>query len=76
MTIDQATEIVAQEYRLTPAERKVLYLLSLGHSQDQIAYQTSRSYATIRNHIKHIYEKIDTTHKGGALSKVMRVMES
>lgn len=76
MMIKKAVEIVAQIHQLTPKEKEVLYFLSLGLDHSEIADMCNNSYATIRNHIKHIYEKTDTTHKGGALSKVIRVMES
>lgn len=43
---------------LTPREKNILQLLSLGRSPAQIAEQLHLSKATVRNHIQHILTKL------------------
>lgn len=48
---------VARRYRLTSREQEILDLYARGRSAVFIAEQLSISPATVRSHVKHIYEK-------------------
>jgi len=45
--------------RLTDRQREVLELVSLGHTNDQIAYRLGISVGTAKKHIEHILERLD-----------------
>ena len=44
-------------WQLTPVEREIALLLLKGHSHKQIAFDTSRSERTVRQHAVDIYHK-------------------
>jgi DNA-binding CsgD family transcriptional regulator len=44
-------------WQLTPAEREVALLLLKGHGHKQIAFRTSRSESTVRQHAVAVYGK-------------------
>lgn len=46
-----------QAWQLTPTEREIALLLLKGRSHKQIAYATSRSERTVRQHAVAVYEK-------------------
>ncbi len=47
-----------QPVRLTPAERRVLEMLAIGMSRQQIAKSMNRSVLTVHTHIKHAIRKL------------------
>ena len=57
---------------LTQREREVLELLALGYQKGQIAERLSVSPETVRNHIAHIYDKLDLHHRGEAVAWAWR----
>jgi DNA-binding CsgD family transcriptional regulator len=52
---------------LTRREKEVLYLLSLGMQQKQIADRLFISKETVKKHIRNSYEKLHATNKIEAL---------
>ena len=52
---------------LTKREREVLELVCRGIDDDAIAAQLKLSRNTVRNHVAHIYAKIDVSSRGGAI---------
>ena len=52
---------------LTPRERDVLSLISLGLPDAEIAERLGLSRSTIRNHLSTLYSKIDVKNRGSAI---------
>jgi pimeloyl-ACP methyl ester carboxylesterase/DNA-binding CsgD family transcriptional regulator len=52
---------------LTPAERRVLDLLAAGLDNSQIAAQLDLATKTVRNHINHIFAKLDVPDRAKAI---------
>jgi len=52
---------------LTPREREVLHCIAQGLSNQQIAQQLFISPKTVRNHITHIFSKLDINHRSEAI---------
>ena len=48
---------------LTPREREILALVTLGYTNQQIADTLHMSYHTAKNHIHHIFEKLDVCNR-------------
>jgi PAS domain S-box-containing protein len=46
------------DHRLTPRQREILEELGHGHSTEQIAKKLSISRETVRNHIRHILQRL------------------
>lgn len=57
---------------LTPREREVLKALVDGLDYKQIADRLYISLDTVRNHIRHIYEKLQVHSKSEAVAKALR----
>lgn len=57
---------------LTEREREVLTALSEGQQYKEIAATMSISINTVRNHIKHIYEKLHVSTRHDAVNKLRR----
>lgn len=55
---------------LTPREKEVIQLLSLGLSYEKIAVQMNLRHETIKMHLKNIYRKLNVNNKIEALQKV------
>jgi len=55
--LGRAIEERFSAWGLTPAEREVALLLLKGQSHKQIAYETSRSERTVRQHAVAVYQK-------------------
>jgi DNA-binding CsgD family transcriptional regulator len=55
---------------LTPREKEVIQLLSLGLSYEKIAVQMNVRHETIKMHLKNIYRKLEAKNKIEALQKV------
>jgi DNA-binding NarL/FixJ family response regulator len=56
---------------LTPREQEILTLLSQGFMYKEIAAELNTSYATVRTHIEHIYEKLHVNSRSLAVAKFM-----
>ena len=60
------------EYALTKRENQILELLVDGLSNQAIADKLFISVETVRNHIRHIYEKLQVHSKSQAVVKAIR----
>jgi DNA-binding NarL/FixJ family response regulator len=58
------------EYHLTPKEQLVLELMSKGYLYKEIADELNNTVNTIKQHIRHIYEKLHVQNKAEAINKV------
>ena len=58
--------------QLTPQERRLLKLLSEGHSYRSAGELLHISINTVRNYIRSIYEKLHVHSKSEAVSKALR----
>jgi DNA-binding NarL/FixJ family response regulator len=56
---------------LSPREQEILTLLSQGFMYKEIAAELNTSYATVRTHIEHIYEKLHVNSRSLAVAKFM-----
>jgi DNA-binding NarL/FixJ family response regulator len=61
-----------EEYSLSPRESEILQQLVLGLDNQEIAERLFISYETVRNHIKHIYEKLHVHSKSQAVAKAIK----
>lgn len=61
---------VQQDYHLTPKEYEVLVLMSKGYLYKEIAAELNNTVNTIKQHIRHIYEKLHVQNKVEAINKV------
>ena len=57
---------------LTPRELEVLGLVVRGLSNKQIAYDLKISHETAKNHVKHIFEKLDVRNRTQATTVAFR----
>jgi DNA-binding NarL/FixJ family response regulator len=64
------TELVHDE--LTPRETEILGLIAEGVTNKQIARRLEISEKTVRNHLSHIYEKLQISDRSQALLYAMR----
>lgn len=55
--------------RLTPREEEILTLLARGFVTKEIASKLGVSYETVRDHLKHIYEKLHVHSRGEAVAR-------
>jgi DNA-binding NarL/FixJ family response regulator len=62
--------------RLTPREEEILTLLSRGFVSKEIAGQLGVSYETVRDHLKHIYEKLHVHSRGEAVARFKETQEA
>ena len=60
------------DYTLTPREVEILNLLVEGVETQQIADKLFISIQTVRNHIRHIYEKLQVHSKSQAVVKALK----
>jgi DNA-binding NarL/FixJ family response regulator len=60
------------EEKLTPSEHSILRLVAAGAGNRDIARQMGISEKTVRNHMSHIYDKLDVRDRSGALLYAMR----
>ena len=61
-----------KDYTLTPREIEILNLLVEGVETQQIADKLFISIQTVRNHIRHIYEKLQVHSKSQAVVKAIK----
>jgi len=59
--------------RLSPRELEVLDLIVRGLSNKQIAYDLKISQDTAKNHVKHIFEKLDVRNRTQAATIAFRL---
>ena len=58
------------EYHLTPKEQQILELMSKGYLYKEIAWELKNTVNTIKQHIRHIYEKLHVQNKAEAINKM------
>jgi DNA-binding NarL/FixJ family response regulator len=61
---------------LTPREEEVLTLLSKGFANKEIADKLSVSYETVRDHLKHVYEKLHVHSRTEAVARYFSAGET
>ena len=61
--------------RLTPREEEILTLLSKGFVSKEIASKLGVSYETVRDHLRHIYEKLHVHSRGEAVARFQETRE-
>ncbi|MEG0323013.1 MAG: LuxR C-terminal-related transcriptional regulator, partial [Raoultibacter sp.] len=54
---------IAAEYKLSPREIEVLYLLGRGYNHGYIATRLFISENTVRTHVRHIYSKLEISSR-------------
>ncbi len=59
------------DYQLTDREKEILAALVQGSDNREIAEKLFISYETVRNHLKHIYEKLHVNSRSQAVSKAL-----
>jgi DNA-binding NarL/FixJ family response regulator len=59
------------EDKLTPSEQSILRLVAAGEANRDIARHMGISEKTVRNHMSHIYDKLDVRDRSGALLYAM-----
>lgn len=64
-----------QRMGLTQREAEVLYWLSLGKSNRDIADILGMSYRTVDKHLEHVYAKIGVESRAGAVAAATRITE-
>ena len=58
------------KFHLTEKERQILNLVSKGYLYKEIAHDLNNSINTIKQHIRHIYEKLHVQNKAEAINKI------
>jgi DNA-binding NarL/FixJ family response regulator len=61
-----------ENYSLTPREHEILSLLVDGMNYNMVAEKLFISLDTVRNHIRHIYEKLHVHSKSQAVAKALK----
>jgi DNA-binding CsgD family transcriptional regulator len=67
------TELLAALFHLTPAESRIAMHLAAGEEPVKIAARTKSSYATVRSHLKSIYQKMNIS-KQSQLVRLISVL--
>jgi DNA-binding NarL/FixJ family response regulator len=62
---------VQKDYQLTDRENEILFALVQGLDNREIGEKLFISYETVRNHLKHIYEKLHVNSRSQAVSKAL-----
>jgi len=60
------------EYALSPRELEILKVLAQGMDNQEIADKLFISCETVRNHVKHIYEKLHVHSRSQAVAKALK----
>jgi DNA-binding NarL/FixJ family response regulator len=66
----QKQSLSQNEYHLTIKEGKILELMSRGYLYKEIADELKNTVNTIKQHIRHIYEKLHVRNKTEAINKI------
>jgi DNA-binding NarL/FixJ family response regulator len=66
----QNQTVTGNEYNLTPKEQRILELVSKGYLYKEIASELNNTVNTIKQHIRHIYEKLHVQNKAEAINKM------
>jgi DNA-binding CsgD family transcriptional regulator len=66
-------DLLAALFHLTPAESRIAMLLAAGEEPVKIAARTRSSYATVRSHLKSIYQKMNVS-KQSQLVRLISVL--
>jgi len=66
----QKRSLPENEYHLTPKEQKIIELMAKGYLYKEIAFELSNTVNTIKQHIRHIYEKLHVQNKAEAINKM------
>ena len=66
-----ARGVAGPEDKLTPSEHSILRLVAAGQANRDIARNMGISEKTVRNHMSHIYDKLDVRDRSGALLYAM-----
>jgi len=61
---------------LTAREEEVLTLLSKGYANKEIADKLGMAYETVREHLKHIYEKLHVHSRTEAVARYFATTET
>ena len=62
--------------RLTPREEEILTLLSKGFVSKEIAAKLGVTYETVRDHLRHIYEKLHVHSRGEAVARFQETRDA
>jgi DNA-binding CsgD family transcriptional regulator len=57
------SQLLGELFHLTPAESRIAMLLAAGREPSEIAARTRSSYATVRSHLKSIYQKTNVSRQ-------------
>jgi DNA-binding NarL/FixJ family response regulator len=68
----RAEQTAAEVEQLTTREQEVLALLAKGHLNKEISDQLGISFATVRAHLRNIYEKLHVQSRTEAAAKFLR----
>jgi DNA-binding NarL/FixJ family response regulator len=66
----QKQSLALDEYNLTPKEQKIVELMAKGYLYKEIAGELKNTVNTIKQHIRHIYEKLHVQNKAEAINKI------
>jgi DNA-binding NarL/FixJ family response regulator len=66
----QKQSFALDEYNLTPKEQKIVELMAKGYLYKEIAGELKNTVNTIKQHIRHIYEKLHVQNKAEAINKI------
>lgn len=62
-----------QSFQLKKKQSEVLYLMSQGKDNQQIAQQLFISLSTVKTHIQHIFQKLEVQNRAQLLSKLLQL---
>ena len=66
----QKQNVPENEYHLTPKEQQIIELMSKGYLYKEIAFELNNTVNTIKQHIRHIYEKLHVQNKAEAINRM------
>lgn len=58
--------------KLTPREREIMTLVEQGLPNKEIARRLGIGYATVKNHVHHVLEKLNVGRRGEAVAQIRR----
>lgn len=58
-------------YSLTPREEEIVYLLLQRYTNKQIAQRCYVSEQTVKDHLKHVYGKVDIHQRTALLARLL-----